>query len=239
MPLEAGTRLGPYELLALIGTGGAGEVYKATDTRADRTVAIRILPREFSADSERKQQLERETKAIGALNHPHICAILEIGAEGEEGEEGETLFVVTEYLDGPSLASRLKDGALPLDEAVNVAIAIAAALNAAHRAGIVHRDLKPSNVMISASGVKLLDFGLAKPRMEKIGTARQAQSVAILPETLETKAPPSRPSKSRKPDTSGRLFCPTANIIYIWRGLPRPEAARFLWVNSAQKRRRD
>src|SRR5262245_15683283 len=183
MPLDPGTHLGAYEIVALIGAGKIGEVYKATDTRADRTVELRVLPPEFFADAEMKQRLEREAQTIAGFNHPHICALHEIG------RESDTDFVVSEYLEGQSLAERLKGGALPLDEALNVAVSIAEALNAAHRNGITHRDLKPSNVMLSDSGVKLLDFGLAEPRTEKVGLARQAQSSSITPESIEYKAP--------------------------------------------------
>src|SRR5215831_15340178 len=183
MPLYPGTRLGAYEVVALIAAEKMGEVYKATDTVADRTVALRVLPPEFSADAEMKQRLEREARTISGFNHPHICALLEIG------RENDTDFVVSEYLEGQSLAERLKGGALPLDEALNVAIAIADALNKAHGEGIVHRDVKPSNIMLSTTGVKLLDFGLAKPRTEKVGMLRQSQESAVSLETLEYKAP--------------------------------------------------
>ena len=173
MPLEAGSRLGPYEIVALLGSGSMGEIYKATDTASAGTVALRILAAEFAESA--------DAKRVAGLDHPHICSLREIG------QDGETKFIATEYLDGQSLATRLKTGALPLDEALNVAIAIADALCAAHREGLVHRDLKPSNVMLSTAGVKLLDFGLAKPRIEKVGM-RQGQNT-VSPETLEYKAP--------------------------------------------------
>ena len=156
MPLKAGATLGPYEIDAPLGAGGIGEVYRARDTRLDRTVAIKVLPEHVAADPDLKQRFEREAKAIAALNHPHICTLHDIGTEGG------TDFLVMEYLDGRTLAQRLENGALPLEEALQVAIAIADALDKAHRQGIVHRDLKPGNIMLTKTGAKLLDFGLAK-----------------------------------------------------------------------------
>ena len=156
MPLTTGTRLGPYEIQSQLGAGGMGEVYKARDSRLDRTVAIKVLPAHVATDPDLKQRFEREAKAIAALNHPHICTLHDIGSEGG------TDFLVMEYLDGQTLAQRLENGALPLEEALQVAIAIADALDKAHRQGIVHRDLKPGNIMLTKTGAKLLDFGLAK-----------------------------------------------------------------------------
>jgi eukaryotic-like serine/threonine-protein kinase len=158
MSLQPGARLGPYEIDALLGRGGMGEVYRATDTRVARTVAVKILPVEAAAQAERRQRFEREARAVARLNHPHICTLFDVGHH--QGIE----FLVMEYLDGETLAARLTRGALPLDEAMRHAIALAQALARAHREGITHRDLKPSNVMITESGVKLLDFGLAKLR---------------------------------------------------------------------------
>ena len=155
MPLQSGTALGPYEILAPIGAGGMGEVYKARDTRLDRTVAIKVLPEHVAADPDLKQRFEREAKTISSLNHPHICTLHDIGSQ--DGID----FLVMEYLDGETLAQRLEKGALPLDQALTVAIEIADALDKAHRQGIVHRDIKPSNVMLTESGAKVLDFGIA------------------------------------------------------------------------------
>ena len=155
MPLCSGTRLGPYEIIAIIGSGGMGEVYKARDTRLDRVVAVKILP---SADPDLKQRFEREAKAIAGLSHPHICTLYDVG------HQDGTDYLVMEYLEGQTLADRLRKGALPLDEALKHADEIASALEKAHRAGIVHRDLKPGNVMLTKTGAKLLDFGLAKLR---------------------------------------------------------------------------
>ena len=153
MSLSAGTRLGPYDILAPLGSGGFGEVYKARDMRLDRTIAIKILP---SADPELKARFDREARAIAALTHPHICTLHDVGHQ--EGTD----YLVMEYLEGETLAERIARGPIKIDEAVKIAVEIAEALDAAHRNGIVHRDLKPANVMLTRAGVKLLDFGLAK-----------------------------------------------------------------------------
>ena len=156
MPLQAGTSLGPYQIESPLGAGGMGEVYRARDTRLDRTVAIKVLPEHVAADPDLKQRFEREARSIAALNHPHICTLYYIGSQ--DGID----FLVMEYLDGETLAQRLEKGALPLDHALTIAIEIADALDKAHRQGIVHRDLKPGNIMLTKAGAKLLDFGLAK-----------------------------------------------------------------------------
>jgi serine/threonine-protein kinase len=156
MTLTAGVRLGPYEILALLGAGGMGEVYKAKDTRLNRIVALKVLPRHLRDNPELKERFEREAQAVAALNHAHICILHDIG------HDSGTDFLVMEYLEGQTLAERLEKGALPLDHALQYAIQIADALDRAHRNGIVHRDLKPGNVMLTKNGVKLLDFGLAK-----------------------------------------------------------------------------
>ena len=156
MPLGLGSRLGPYEIQSALGTGGMGEVYKAKDTRLDRAVAIKVLPAHVSADPALRERFEREARTIAALNHPHICTLHDVGRH--EGTD----YLVLEYLDGQTLADRLTKGALPPDQALTIAIQIADALDKAHRAGIVHRDLKPGNIMLTKSGAKLLDFGLAK-----------------------------------------------------------------------------
>ena len=158
MPLQPGTTLGPYELLSPIGAGGMGEVYKARDTRLDRTVAIKVLPEHVASDPDLQQRFEREAKTISSLDHPHICTLHDIGTQ--DGID----FLVMEYLEGDTLAQRLEQGALPLDQALTVAIEIADALDKAHRQGITHRDLKPGNIMLTKAGAKLLDFGLATIR---------------------------------------------------------------------------
>jgi Tol biopolymer transport system component len=156
MGLAPGTRLGPYEIQAAVGAGGMGEVYKARDTRLDRTVAIKVLPEYVASNPELKQRFEREAKTLASLSHPHICPVFDVGSQ-------EAIdFLVMEHLEGETLEQRLKKGALSLDQALRTAIEIANALAAAHRAGVVHRDLKPGNIMLTKGGAKLLDFGLAK-----------------------------------------------------------------------------
>jgi len=154
--LSAGTKLGPYEIVAPIGAGGMGEVYLARDTRLDREVAVKVLPKHLTSNEELRQRFEREARAISSLTHPSICTLHDVGsADGVE-------YLVMEYLEGETLAQRVTKGPLPLAELLKVAGEIAAALDKAHRAGVVHRDLKPGNVMLTKSGAKLLDFGLAK-----------------------------------------------------------------------------
>jgi Tol biopolymer transport system component len=166
MPFEKGTRLGPYEILSPIGAGGMGEVYLATDTRLNRRVAIKVLPPQWASDPDMKVRFEREARIIGNLSHPHICTLHDIGRElGAD-------YLVMEFLEGETLAERIARGPLPVEEAVRISAQIADALDKAHREGVTHRDLKPGNVMLTKSGVKLLDFGLArenasaKPSME-------------------------------------------------------------------------
>ena len=157
MSLKPGTRFGPYEILALLGAGGMGEVYRARDTRLGRDVAIKTLPAAFAQDPERRARFESESKAVAALSHPNVLAIHDVGAEGD------TVFAVMELVEGETLRERLVDGALPGSRAVGIAIQVARGLAAAHDRGVVHRDLKPENVMITADGpAKILDFGLAK-----------------------------------------------------------------------------
>src|SRR5262245_48131667 len=166
MALPAGARLGPYEIVALVGAGGMGEVYKARDTRLSRTVAIKLLPGDMAERPDRRARFEVEARAISALSHPNICTLYDVGDEG-----GRSYFVM-EFLEGETLDDRLTRGPLPAAEVVRVAVQIADALANAHRAGIVHRDLKPGNVMLTASGAKLLDFGLARrPIVDSAGDA--------------------------------------------------------------------
>jgi eukaryotic-like serine/threonine-protein kinase len=169
--LPAGSRLGPYEIVSPLGAGGMGEVYKARDTRLERTVAIKVLPSHLSASMESRQRFEREAKTISQLSHPHICALHDVG------REGDTEYLVMEYLEGDTLADRLLKGPLPLEQTLRYGIQIADALDKAHRQGIVHRDLKPGNVMLTKSGVKLLDFGLAKA----VAPASPQASLTALP----------------------------------------------------------
>src|ERR1700730_4695332 len=144
MALTSSTRLGPYEILAPLGSGGMGEVYRARDTRLDRTVAIKILPAQFSSDPVRKQRFEREAKSISSLNHPHICMLFDIG------QQNGTDFLVMECVEGETLANRLEKGPLALDQVLKYGTQIADALDKAHPSGIVHRDLKPANIMLTA-----------------------------------------------------------------------------------------
>src|SRR5215470_14711376 len=145
-----------YRIIKKIGAGGMGEVYRARDTRLERTVAVKILAQHLSSTPERRQRFDREARAISSLSHPHICALYDVGQQ--DGID----YLVMEYIEGDSLAHRLSKGSLPLNQALSCAIQVADALDKAHRAGIVHRDLKPANIMLTRSGAKLLDFGLAK-----------------------------------------------------------------------------
>src|SRR6202162_1701610 len=157
MPLDPGTKLGPYEILAPLGAGGMGETYRARDTRLERAVAIKILPAHLSADPARKMRFEREAKTVSALNHPNICSLFDVGSQ--DGID----FLVMECIEGESLADRLAKGPLPVEQVLKIGTEIADALDKAHRSGVVHRDLKPGNIMLTKNGDKLLDFGLAKP----------------------------------------------------------------------------
>jgi serine/threonine protein kinase/Tol biopolymer transport system component len=163
--LASGVRLGAYEVLSLIGAGGMGEVYRARDTRLDRTVAIKVLPEQFAADPERRERFERECRAVAALNHPNICNLFDVGETGSSGSGATPArFLVMEYLDGQTLAERLVRGPLSASDVLRFAVELADALDHAHRRGLVHRDLKPGNVMLTKAGAKLLDFGLSKPQ---------------------------------------------------------------------------
>ena len=156
MPLENGTVLGHYEIIAPVGAGGMGEVYKARDPRLNRAVAVKVLPAHIAERADLKQRFEREAQAIASLNHPHICVVHDVGHH--DGID----FIGMEYLEGETLADRLARGPIPFDQLLTYGIQIADALDKAHRHGVTHRDLKPGNIMLTKSGVKLLDFGLAK-----------------------------------------------------------------------------
>src|SRR6476469_10702707 len=176
MTIPAGTRLGPYEIAAPIGAGGMGEVYRAKDTRLGRDVAVKVLPAHMSSSPELRQRLDREAKTISQLSHPYICTLHDVG------HQDGTDYLVMELLEGETLADRLGRGPIPLDQALRIGIEIAGALDAAHRQGIVHRDLKPGNVMLTKSGVKLLDFGLAKLRSHRPAAD---ETVALTPITQQ------------------------------------------------------
>jgi Tol biopolymer transport system component len=183
--LDPGTRLGPYEIGALAGSGGMGEVYRALDTRLNRTVAIKILPPRVATSPMRRARFEREARAVSRLSHPHICAIYDVG------ESDGVPFLVMEYIDGESLHQRLRAGRLPLAEALELSIQIAAALCAAHERGIVHRDLKPGNVMLAKDGVKLLDFGIARLLdEEESGGLAPTETVALTADQRIVGTPP-------------------------------------------------
>jgi serine/threonine protein kinase len=169
MAILPGRRLGPYEIVNAIGAGGMGEVYKARDTRLDRIVAIKVLPTHLADRSELRERFEREAKTIASLNHPHICTLY------DTGHQDDIDFLVMEYLEGETLAQRLQKGPLPLEQVLLYAIEISDALDKAHRKGITHRDLKPGNIMLTKSGTKLLDFGLAKLKQEAAPTIPDSQ----------------------------------------------------------------
>ncbi len=187
MALSSGTKLGPYEILAAAGAGGMGEVYRARDTRLDRTVAIKVLPSHLSSSAELKQRFEREARSISSLNHPHICTLHDIGSQ--DGVD----FLVMEYLEGQTLADRLAKGALPLDQVLKIGSEIAEALEKAHRQGIVHRDLKPGNIMLTKSGAKLMDFGLAKPTNTAFATAATPLAQSTPTVSMTNLAAPAEP----------------------------------------------
>ncbi|MEA2572276.1 MAG: eukaryotic-like serine/threonine-protein kinase [Acidobacteriota bacterium] len=180
MTLPKGTALGPYEIDQLLGAGGMGEVYRARDTRLDRTVAIKVLRSDLTAGSEHRARFEREARAISALSNPHICALYDVG------RAGDAEYLVMEYLDGETLAGKLARGPLPLSQVLRYGAQIAEALQHAHRAGITHRDLKPGNIIVGASGVKLLDFGLAKLAAQpRLFSDESAPATAVNPITAE------------------------------------------------------
>ena len=173
MAIPPGKRLGPYEVLSAIGAGGMGEVYKARDTRLDRIVAIKVLPTHLADRAELRERFEREAKTIASLNHPHICTLY------DTGHQDDVDFLVMEYIEGETLAQRLQRGALPIHQVLQFAIEIADALDKAHRKGITHRDLKPGNIMLTKSGTKLLDFGLAKLKQEAAPVTPESQLVTM------------------------------------------------------------
>jgi serine/threonine protein kinase len=177
MPLARGIKLGPYEILSPLGAGGMGEVYRARDTRLERSVAIKILPAHLSADPERKLRFEREAKTISALNHPNICSLFDVGSQ--DGTD----FLVMECIEGESLSERLVRGALPVELVLKVGAEVADALDKAHRSGVVHRDLKPANIMLTKTGAKLLDFGLAKPAIAPVSAVTITNVAASSPVT--------------------------------------------------------
>ena len=186
MTLSAGTKFGPYEIESPLGEGGMGEVYRARDVRLDRAVAIKVLASHLSSSLELKQRMEREARAISALNHPQICHLYDIGSQ--DGTD----YLVMELLEGETLAERLRKGAMPLNEVLKIAIAITEALTVAHRRGIVHRDLKPGNIMLTRTGAKLMDFGLAKTTSPGLGVSGSSAPLLSAARTM-TEASPMSP----------------------------------------------
>src|SRR6202034_3296753 len=183
MALTSGTKLGPYEIQSPLGAGGMGEVYRAKDTRLDRTVAIKVLASHLTSSPELKQRMEREARAISSLNHPNICHLYDVGAQ--DGTE----YLVMELLEGETLSQRLAKGPLPISEVLRIGIGVAEALEAAHRQAIVHRDLKPGNVMLTKSGAKLMDFGLAKSTAAGLGGAVTSAPLLSAVKTMSGASP--------------------------------------------------
>ena len=175
MSLTTRTRLGPYEILDLLGAGGMSEVYRARDTRLGREVAVKVIASASSLDASRVDRLMKEARAVSRLNHPRICTLHDVG------QENGVPFLVMELLEGTTLAHELDKGHLSAVRAVAIAIEIAEALNAAHSRGVIHRDLKPSNVMLTASGVKLMDFGLARLQDSETPRSITSRTLRIAP----------------------------------------------------------
>jgi eukaryotic-like serine/threonine-protein kinase len=222
MSLNPGERLGPYEILSTLGEGGMGEVFRARDTRLNRTVAIKILRPDAAGDSDRHARFEREARAIASLSHPHICALHDVGG----ADAGS--FLVMELIEGETLAARLRRGRLPLAEALTYGVQIAGALECAHRKGIVHRDLKPANIMLTTAGVKLLDFGLARLRAEQpaIGDATQTAALTgsgVILGTLQYIAP--EQLEGREVDGRADLFALGAILYEMAVGRPAFEGS--------------
>jgi eukaryotic-like serine/threonine-protein kinase len=182
MPLTASTRLGPYEILAPIGAGGMGEVYRARDTRLGRDVAVKILSSHLSFDPDLKRRFEREARAVSSLTHPNICCLYDIGSQ--DGID----FIVMEYLEGETLDDRLSTGPLPLQQVLKIGVEIGDALDKAHHQGILHRDLKPGNIMLTKSGAKLMDFGLAIPVTASTSAVAGASPQTPCPPTMSVTA---------------------------------------------------
>jgi eukaryotic-like serine/threonine-protein kinase len=178
MALTSGTKLGPYEIQSPLGAGGMGEVYSARDTRLDRVVAIKILPAHLSQSAEAKSRFDREARAVSSMSHPNICHLYDVG------EQDGISYLVMEFLEGGTLEDRLRKGPLPFEQALRVGVEICQGLEKAHCSGVVHRDLKPAKIMLTKSGVKLLDFGLAKPTIFAVGAGSASDSPATMSQSL-------------------------------------------------------
>jgi len=217
--LQPGTRLGAFEVVAPLGSGGMGQVYRARDTRLDRNVALKVLAPDLARSASSRERFEREAQAISRLTHPHICVLYDVGSISLPGE-GERQFLVMELVQGETLGARLSRGPLPIDQAVRLAIQIADALAAAHTHGIVHRDLKPANIMLTKSGVKLLDFGLALFQPGSAGQRRDASGpstdIGLLAGTLPYISP--EQLEGREPDTRADMFSFGAVLFEIVTG---------------------
>jgi len=233
MPLAPGTKLGPYEIGVPLGAGGMGEVYRAKDTRLDRSVAIKILPTQFSSDPVRRQRFEREAKTISSLNHPHICVLYDVGHQ--DGID----YLVMECVEGETLSERLEKGQLPLDQVLKCGAQIADALDKAHRSGVVHRDLKPGNIMLTSTGAKLLDFGLAKPVATLTSAATLTAAVPTSPVTADGAIVGTfqymSPERVEGKELDGRsdVFSLGAVLYEMWTGKKAFEGKSQLSVASA------
>jgi len=201
MPLTPGSKLGPYEILSAIGAGGMGEVYRAKDTRLDRTVAVKILLGHVADRTDARERFEREARAVSSLNHPNICTLYDVGTH-----DG-LAYLVMEHLEGETLATRLEKGALSADQTISIAIEIASAMRAVEGGGVVHRDLKPGNILVTKSGVKLLDFGLAKMESAIAALPEQADTLTqegVITGTLQYMAP--EQLEGQKADARADIF---------------------------------
>jgi serine/threonine-protein kinase len=220
MSLAPGSRLGAYEITALIGSGGMGEVYRARDPRLNRDVAIKILPEAFATEVERLARFKREAQVLASLNHPHIAAIYGL----EEAASGNAL--VLELVEGPTLADRISKGPIPLDEALVIGRQIAEALEAAHERGIIHRDLKPANIKLTPDGtVKVLDFGLAKATGERSNASTSLSPTVTSPAMtmagmLLGSAAYMSPEQAKGPPASGK-YRPVAVLSRYGRATER------------------
>ena len=220
MSIKTGVRFGPYEVTGSLGSGGMGEVYKARDTRLNRTVAIKVLPEHVASDPQLKQRFEREARTVAALNHPNICTLHDIGRQEPSTDGGQTVdYLVMEHLEGETLADRLTRGALPLGEAVQHALVILSALETVHRQGLLHRDLKPANLMLTPHGLKLLDFGVARGLTPDLSdTTAQLTRAGTVMGTPQYLAPESL--LGQPVDTRADLFAVGALLYEMLTGKP-------------------